>query len=315
MRKRSSSVKGADPSNVLFDTWLTARAAIALLDSALAGTGLDAEDFAVYSVLRQAGEISPGELARWMSAPATTVSSHVKRLVARGHVRQVPHPEDRRSYRITLTDAGQHAHTAAGRRFLSALATVEAALPGPASDVSRRYGTCTPRSVRPPRGHERPRRAGRQETLDLPPSMRSRSAGGMVNARDGGRRRIGHTTSDDRAGALAEHGHAAGTDVVVLAVGGGVHADPGPRRHVHVLVQDGAPHVGALADVDAVHQDAVLDPGAALDAHPRRDHRVVHRAAADDTPALTIDSSAPAAEDELGRRLLRRRVKIGQRSL
>ena len=75
MRDRSSSVKGDDPSNVLFDTWLTARAAIALLDSALAGTGLDAEDFAVYSVLRQAGEISPGELARWMSAPATTVSS------------------------------------------------------------------------------------------------------------------------------------------------------------------------------------------------------------------------------------------------
>src|SRR3954470_18725285 len=137
VRDRNSSVKGDEPSNVLFDTWLTARAAIALLDGALAGTGLDAEDFAVYSVLRQAGEISPGELARWMSAPATTVSSHVKRLVARGHVRQVPHPEDRRSYRITLTDAGEHAHTTAGRLFSSALASVEAALPRPASDVQQ----------------------------------------------------------------------------------------------------------------------------------------------------------------------------------
>ena len=137
MRNRNSSVKGDDPSNVLFDTWLTARAAIALLDSALAGTGLDAEDFAVYSVLRQAGEISPGELARWMSAPATTVSSSVKRLVARGHVRQVPHPEDRRSYRLTLTDAGQHAHATAGRNFLSALAAVEEALPRPAGDVQQ----------------------------------------------------------------------------------------------------------------------------------------------------------------------------------
>ena len=137
MRGRSSPVNGDVPSNVLFDTWLTARATIALLDSALAGTGLDAEDFAVYSVLHEAGEISPGELARWMSAPATTVSSHVKRLVARGHVRQVPHPEDRRSYRIMLTDAGQHAHTTAGRHFLSALGAVEAALPGPASDVQQ----------------------------------------------------------------------------------------------------------------------------------------------------------------------------------
>lgn len=137
MRTRSSSVKDDESSNVLFDTWLTARAAIALLDTALAGTGLDAEDFAVYSVLRQAGEISPGELARWMSAPATTVSSHVKRLVARGHVRQIPHPEDRRSYRLTLTDAGEAAHTTAGRHFRSALAAVEAALPRPAGDVQQ----------------------------------------------------------------------------------------------------------------------------------------------------------------------------------
>jgi DNA-binding MarR family transcriptional regulator len=137
VRDRSSSVKGDHSSNVLFDIWLTARAAVALLDGALAGTGLDAEDFAVYSVLREAGEISPGELARWMSAPATTVSSHVKRLVARGHVRQVPHPEDRRSYRITLTDAGQHAHAMASGRFTTALAAVEAALPRPVTDVQQ----------------------------------------------------------------------------------------------------------------------------------------------------------------------------------
>jgi DNA-binding MarR family transcriptional regulator len=72
-----------------------------------------------------------------MSAPATTVSSQVKRLVARGHVRQVPSPEDRRSYRITLTEAGQEAHTAAAEHFLSALTAVEAALPRPAGDVQQ----------------------------------------------------------------------------------------------------------------------------------------------------------------------------------
>jgi DNA-binding MarR family transcriptional regulator len=137
MRDRSSSVKGEGQSNVLFDTWLTARAAIALLDDALAGTGLDAEDFAVYSVLRQAGEISPGELARWMSAPATTISSHVKRLVARGHVEQVPHPADRRSYRIALTNAGEEAHATAGLHFLPALTAVEAALSQQVGDVQR----------------------------------------------------------------------------------------------------------------------------------------------------------------------------------
>lgn len=136
MRDRSSSVKTGEP-NVLFDTWLTARSTIALLDSALANTGLDAEDFAVYSVLHKEGEISPGELARWMSAPATTVSSHVKRMIARGHVVRVPHPEDGRSYRLTLTAAGRRAFTSAGQRFLPVLAAVEAALTMPASDVQR----------------------------------------------------------------------------------------------------------------------------------------------------------------------------------
>ncbi|WP_189636369.1 MarR family winged helix-turn-helix transcriptional regulator [Arthrobacter sp. NamB2] len=137
MRDRSNPVKGAGPSNLLFDTWPSARAAIALLDDALAGTGLDAEDLAVYSLLRQAGEISPVDLARWMSTPATTVSSYVKRLVARGHVQQVPHPRDGRSYRITLTEAGQDAHTTAGRHFLPALTAVEAALPESVGDVQQ----------------------------------------------------------------------------------------------------------------------------------------------------------------------------------
>src|SRR5687768_8132910 len=73
----------------------------------------------------------------------------------------------------------------------------------------------------------------------------------------------------DGAGALAEHGHPAGAHVVVLAVGGGVHPDARPRRHDDVLVEDGPADVGALADVHAVHQHAVLDPGTALHPHAR----------------------------------------------
>src|SRR4051812_16780774 len=77
--------------------------------------------------------------------------------------------------------------------------------------------------------------------------------------------------SDDGAGALPEDRHTTGAHVVVLAVGRGVDPDPRPRRDDHVLVQDGPPDVGALPDVHAVHQDAVLHPGTALDPHARRD--------------------------------------------
>lgn len=152
MRHRSSSVKpsaehsaedyrqthpkpdAADPAamptdeNVLFALWSVGRAAAELLDVMLAPAGLDADEFAMYSLVLARDQVTPTELARWASAPATTVSSYVKRFEKRGHVDRVPHPTDRRSYSIRLTDTGRVAHRAAAERFLPAVQAVEAAL-------------------------------------------------------------------------------------------------------------------------------------------------------------------------------------------
>ena len=65
---------------MLFDVWLVSRATAGLLDAALAPTGLSADEFGVYSALTSADSLTPTELARWMSAPPTTVSSYVRRL-------------------------------------------------------------------------------------------------------------------------------------------------------------------------------------------------------------------------------------------
>ncbi len=123
--------------NVLFDVWLVSRAATAVIDEAVRAAGLDADEFAVYSVLASTDQVTPTELAHWMAAPPTTVSSYVKRFVARGHVERVPHPADRRSYRLRLTDAGRAAHLAAGQRFEPVLTEVVARL-GPAVDDTHR---------------------------------------------------------------------------------------------------------------------------------------------------------------------------------
>lgn len=117
--------------NVLFALWSAGRAATELLDGALAPAGLCADEFAVYSLLLATDRVTPTELARWMSAPATTVSSYVKRFEKRGHVERVPHPTDRRSYSIRLTDAGRATHHAAAVRFLPTVQAVDASL-GPA---------------------------------------------------------------------------------------------------------------------------------------------------------------------------------------
>jgi DNA-binding MarR family transcriptional regulator len=93
---------------VLFDVWLDSRATHALIDDAVHASGLDADEFAIYSVLASTDEMTPTDLARWMSAPATTVSSYVRR---------DPNPDDGRSYRVALTVAGRRVHAEAGELF------------------------------------------------------------------------------------------------------------------------------------------------------------------------------------------------------
>jgi DNA-binding MarR family transcriptional regulator len=143
MRDRSKSVKGevADPTtdgtNVLFDVWLVSRATTGLLDAALAPTGLTADEFGIYSVLTSADSLTPSELARWMSAPLTTVSSHVKRMEGRGHVKRERNPGDGRSYVLSLTPEGRRAHRAAGERFLPVLDLVVDSLGGREAEVRR----------------------------------------------------------------------------------------------------------------------------------------------------------------------------------
>jgi DNA-binding MarR family transcriptional regulator len=142
VRVRSEFVKGLaahevrdEDVDVTFLVWLTSRATADLLDAALAPAGLSGDEFAIYSVLTAAPSITPTELARWMAAPPTTVSSYVKRFEGRGHVQREPNPADRRSYRIRLTPAGRRAHRAAGALFLPVRTQVTDALGARETDV------------------------------------------------------------------------------------------------------------------------------------------------------------------------------------
>jgi DNA-binding MarR family transcriptional regulator len=130
VRDRSSDVKapGDWPENVVFDTWLAARATAGILDDALAPAGLDADEFAIYSVLSAAGSMTPSELARWMAAPPTTVSSYVKRFETRGHVARARNPDDGRSYLLSLTQEGREVHSHASELFVPILNGVVAHL-------------------------------------------------------------------------------------------------------------------------------------------------------------------------------------------
>lgn len=142
VRRNGTSVNGLaageirdENVDVTFMVWLASRATADLLDDALAPAGLDGDEFAIYSVLSAAPSITPTELARWMAAPPTTVSSYVKRFEARGHVQREPNPDDRRSYRIKLTPAGRRAHRKAAGLFDPLRSRVEEALGERAPEV------------------------------------------------------------------------------------------------------------------------------------------------------------------------------------
>lgn len=126
---------GADGYTLLFDVWVVANSTRALLDRALRPSGLNAEEFALYSAIRRDGGVTPTELAALMALPPTTVSSTVARLERRGHVHKVPNSADARSYRIRLTTAGLAAHTSAGALFAPVLSRVEAALTLPPGEA------------------------------------------------------------------------------------------------------------------------------------------------------------------------------------
>jgi DNA-binding MarR family transcriptional regulator len=135
VRSRTSSVNPLSSEDlrreevdITFLIWAVSRSTADLVDAALRPTRLSGDEFAIYSMLASSTSIAPSELARWMAAAPTTVSSYVKRLEARGHIEREQNPEDKRSYRIRLTEEGREAHVRAAALFRSVRDRVHSAL-------------------------------------------------------------------------------------------------------------------------------------------------------------------------------------------
>lgn len=71
--------------------------------------GLSTGEFDVLAALRRSGDehaASPGELSRTVMLSPGGMTNRLDRLEAMGLLRREPHPDDRRSLRIVLSDAG-----------------------------------------------------------------------------------------------------------------------------------------------------------------------------------------------------------------
>ena len=92
---------------ILLDVFLTNQRRKRMIEAALAQTELPAEDYPVYVLVGAEGPWTPTGLARRMEMPLSTMLFRLGRLERRGHSERVPNPDDRRSYLVRLTEAGE----------------------------------------------------------------------------------------------------------------------------------------------------------------------------------------------------------------
>jgi DNA-binding MarR family transcriptional regulator len=92
--------------SLLFELYAASRASSELIHAAMVEAPLTPEEYAVYSVIFDEGPHAPTELARRTGMPSTSMSHFVRAMLERRHAERAPSPEDRRSYRIVLTEAG-----------------------------------------------------------------------------------------------------------------------------------------------------------------------------------------------------------------
>jgi DNA-binding MarR family transcriptional regulator len=92
-------------------------------------------EYALYSLLLEAGPRTPSELAVALGVPASTMSGYLRPMLERDHARKIPNPTDGRSFRVVLTDAGHAAQRRANPAFSEAADAVTAELERPVDEV------------------------------------------------------------------------------------------------------------------------------------------------------------------------------------
>jgi DNA-binding MarR family transcriptional regulator len=90
-----------------FDVFAVSQRLGAYLDRALEGTGIRPTEYAVYSLMLEAGPRTPSELAAMLGVPPSTLSTYLTAMLTRGDARRIPNPADGRSVRVVLTDRGR----------------------------------------------------------------------------------------------------------------------------------------------------------------------------------------------------------------
>ena len=119
-------VRGAIVNELL----VAGRYAVALANQELRAAGVDPDEYGPVSFIGTLQPVTRTRLAEATGEPRTTERDRLRRLVERGHVREIPNPHDGRSTLLELTPAGQEIFDRGLPAFRRALARLNHALEG-----------------------------------------------------------------------------------------------------------------------------------------------------------------------------------------
>jgi DNA-binding MarR family transcriptional regulator len=123
-------VAEAGPDTILLDVFQTNQLRERLIAAAVDGLQLPPEDYPFYVLIGAEGPLTPTTFAARTKMPLSTVLYRVGRLERRGHLERKPNPDDRRSYLLSLTQAGHELLRDARPRFRALAEAVESRLDG-----------------------------------------------------------------------------------------------------------------------------------------------------------------------------------------
>ena len=136
-KRRGNPVGSQREISLLFDVFVVNQRLRVLLSTALAGTGLRPDEYAVYSLLFEAGPLSPTEMAGQMGMPLTTLLDYIRAMRERGHLARRRRAGDGRAYEARLTVRGARAFHKASAAWQEAVRHFEPALAMPVDEVRR----------------------------------------------------------------------------------------------------------------------------------------------------------------------------------
>jgi DNA-binding MarR family transcriptional regulator len=139
-RSRGNSIKctemprRADVS-LLFDLVVAGQRVRRVLADGMAGSGMRADEYAVYSLLFMHGPLTATEMARQLGLPLSTALDYLKAIDEAGHLQRMRHPVDGRAVQVALNSRGVSAQARANKHWEVVRKQVEGSLRMPKGEV------------------------------------------------------------------------------------------------------------------------------------------------------------------------------------